>query len=202
MSERVKRGERMVRLTERFVQNVPIPPRVPGASQIEYTDLEIRGLKLSVGYGGTKAFYLRWGRGRGRRAVRLGAYPMLSVGKARQRAIELKAQLQDGHVPRANWLFDRSVPTFIEFVEGRYLPYARLAKKSSQLEEQRLRARVLPRFGHLQLNQIHPQARARSHSTDFLEEAPGSKVSQIQKPLGLCAHKQSNKYRKRQDDNE
>ncbi|WP_363168772.1 Arm DNA-binding domain-containing protein [uncultured Lamprocystis sp.] len=63
------------------------------ASSGAYSDTECPGLKMLVSRAGRKFWYLRYTFRQHRRAIKLGEFPTTSLIAARQRAYELKGQI-------------------------------------------------------------------------------------------------------------
>jgi integrase len=85
-------------ITENFVEK-RVPPKT---GEDFYRDKSLRGFALRVNWGGTKSFILE---GRVKRRVRrmtLGRWPVMSVTKARARALQMKGLIADGGDPTAS----------------------------------------------------------------------------------------------------
>lgn len=90
-----------------------------GEARLELRDLETRGLELRVTKGGAKTWallYTRKSDGTVRR-VTIGPYPQVGLAEARQRAMALKIQVEDGNDPAAKLREVKSAPTFKEMSE-------------------------------------------------------------------------------------
>ena len=103
------------------------------------------------------------------RQVKIGKAEILTLAEARLLARGILAQASLGEDPAEERQVQRAVPTLQEFVIERYLPYILTYKSPNSSDESILRNHVLPRFGHLHLDEIkkadliaHHQARLAS----------------------------------------
>ena len=79
------------------------------------------GLYLYVSPSGTKSWVFMWTRGGRRREMGLGAYPAVSLAKARQKALGCRNAVQDGRDPIAEKAKEVE-PTFGECAD-RYIEF-------------------------------------------------------------------------------
>lgn len=123
--------------------------------RIDYFDTELKGFMLEVRPGAKCTYYFRYRDAmRKVRQVQLGKHPEAVVNDVRTKAYQLKNLVKEGGDPRHEILRVRSIPTFEEFVNDKYLPHAKVRKRSWGTDECVLRNHLLPRFGHLRLNRI------------------------------------------------
>lgn len=90
-----------------------------GQSRLELRDLDIRGLELRVTKSDQKTWslvYTRKSDGTVRR-VTIGPYPQIGLAEARQRAMALKIQVEEGSDPAAKLKEVKSAPTFKDLSE-------------------------------------------------------------------------------------
>ena len=81
--------------TKTTIQNLPIPSK----GYATYADIKEKGLKLYVTSKGTKSFFVRkMINGRDERII-LGSFPEVSIEKARDKALKVKAKAADGINP-------------------------------------------------------------------------------------------------------
>ncbi|WP_373501544.1 Arm DNA-binding domain-containing protein [Desulfococcus sp.] len=73
-------------------------PKSP-SREMEYSDVEVVGLRLLVSKNGRKFFYLRYRYNSRKRVIRIGEFPATSLQDARQRANEFKNMLSQGIDP-------------------------------------------------------------------------------------------------------
>jgi integrase len=142
----------VVRLSPAFVRNVQCPPEL---KKIDYFDPMTRGFMLEVRSSGGKTFYQRYTDERGReRQFKIGPADVLTLRQAKRKAKQIKAQAILGGDPQRERQERRSIPTLHAFVEDRYVPFVQTYKRSWQTDEIVLRVHVLPRLGHLFLDEI------------------------------------------------
>jgi integrase len=142
----------LVRLSPAFVRNVQCPAEL---KKVDYFDTMTRGFMLEVRSSGGKTFYQRYTDERGReRQYKVGPADVLTLRQAKRKAKQIKTQAILGGDPQRERQERRSIPTLRTFVEDRYLPFVRTYKRSWQTDEIVLRVHVLPRVGHLFLDEI------------------------------------------------
>jgi len=134
------------------------PPAVPkGKEKLRLFDDKLTGFLMEVRASGKVTFYVRYNDARGRqREVRIGRLGDVTVDQARKRAQEIKASASLGGDPAAERDRLRSVPTFGEFVEERYLPYVRDKLRSYRDQESFYRLRLKALWGKRHMDQIRP----------------------------------------------
>lgn len=149
----------IVVLTPQSIKNQLVCP--PGKSRIEYCDKDYPGLYVEVRAascgGGT--YYLRY-KDQTQKTChqKIGRTEDLTLAEARKRFRDLKAEIQLGADPRADAKAQKAVPTFTEFFNDSYLPYAKQHKRSWTKDQQLFTSRVESVFGALRLNEIRRQA--------------------------------------------
>jgi integrase len=142
----------VVRLSPAFVRRVDCPYE---HKKINYFDTAMRGFMLEVRASGGKTYYQRYTDERGReRQFKIGPADVLTLGQAKRKARQIKAQAILGGDPQRELQERRPIPTLSIFVEQRYLPFVRTYKRSWQTDEIVLRVHVLPRLGRLFLDEI------------------------------------------------
>ena len=110
---------------------------------------------LEVRASGGKTYYQRYANERGReRQYKIGPADVLTLRQAKRKAKQIKALAILGSDPQKERQERRSIPTLRAFVEERYLPFVRTYKRSWRTDEIVLRVHVLPRLGHLFLDEI------------------------------------------------
>ena len=142
----------VVRLSPTFVRKVQCPSEL---KKIDYFDTMMRGFMLEVRASGGKTYYQRYTDERGReRQYKIGPADVLTLRQAKRKAKQIKAQAILGGDPQRERQERRSIPTLRAFIEERYLPFVQTYKRSWQTDEIVLRVHVLPRLGHLFLDEI------------------------------------------------
>jgi integrase len=140
--------------TKKWIDQLPPNPKAASAREKEYSDTQIVGLKLLVSKQGRKFFYLRYSINGRKRGIKIGEYGPMSLLDARQRCNELKASINRGIDPQEEKNLLRQIPTFGQFVNEHYLPYARANKRSVGCDESKLRLHLLPLLQYRRLDQI------------------------------------------------
>ena len=127
----------------------------PGARRVDYFDTAFPGFFLEVRASGGKTFYQRYRDERGReRQFKIGSARVLTVSQARRKAKAVLARAILGNDPQQERKELRTIPTLSEFVRDSYLPFVKNAKRSWRTDETVLRIHILPKLGHLPLDQI------------------------------------------------
>lgn len=142
------------KFTQKSIDQLPPHPKTARATEAEYTDTEVAGLKLLVSKSGRKFYYFRYTFNGQKRATKLGEHGTLSLPEVRKKALELRYQVDQGHDPQTEKSRQQATPTLAEFALKEYLPYAQQQKRSAKTDESRLRIHLLPRFGARQLHEI------------------------------------------------
>ncbi|MDP3638494.1 MAG: site-specific integrase [Azonexus sp.] len=123
--------------------------------KIDYFDANCKGLLLEVRKSGGKSWYLRYSDGHAKQhQYRIALLDDMSLPQARKRANELRGQIALGIDPTAEKSTRRSVPTFADFIEQRYLPFVKGYKRSWKTDESLLRNHLLPMLGKRHLDEI------------------------------------------------
>jgi integrase len=145
----------ITKLTPCFVRRVSCLPEV---GKVDFFDATLKGFMLEVRASGGKTYYQRYTDERGReRQYKIGPADVLTLRQAKRKAKQIKAQAILGGDPQRERQERRSIPTLRAFVQDHYLPFVRTYKRSWQTDEIVLRVHVLPRLGHLFLDEIHTQ---------------------------------------------
>ncbi len=119
----------------------------PKTGRAELWDRNVRGLGFRVTSNGHKSWCLMYRvDGRLRRHT-LGAYPAVSLAKARSKALKALAQVADGLDPAADKIARRQALTFRELANEYLEKHAKANKRSWKKDESILNRDVLPRIG-------------------------------------------------------
>ena len=142
-------------LTSTFVRLSICPP---GVRRIDFFDGSLPGFMLEVRASGGKTFYQRYRDVYGReRQFKIGPARFLTVSQARRKARAIVAAAILGSDPQNDRQELRSIPTLSQFVRELYLPFAKNAKRSWRTDETVLRRHILPKLGHLTLDNVSNQ---------------------------------------------
>lgn len=139
---------------------------LPGKCKTDYFDQKVTGLLLKVLASGRKTWYLRYVNPHGRRREKkLALAEVLNLAEARQLARRHLGSIAQGNDPFDKVAGMRAVPTLFSFLKDTYLPYIKSHKRSWQTDDILLRVHVLPKWGHLHLDQI-----SHRHAINLLSE--------------------------------
>ena len=145
----------ILKLSSEFLtQGLQLPD---GKKRIEYCDKDLPGLYVEVRSTspGQGTYYLRYKDANGKTChQKLGRTTTMELEEARQRAKTLKAEITLGKDPRADEKARKAVPTFTEFFEQQYIPYAKTRKRTWKKDQEYFELRIKAAFGDKRLNQI------------------------------------------------
>lgn len=139
------------RLTETLVKTVASPAK---GNQITY-DTELKGFGVRVTANGAKAFVLNYRVGGQERRITIGGYPEWTVAAAREKAKELKRQIDVGADPMADRHEERAAATMGDLCDlyiERHLPKKRPTSQKDDLAI--IEKIILPRFGKMKAGAI------------------------------------------------
>jgi integrase len=151
-----KRTEKPQRLDNDFVRNVEAPEA--GAVTYWDSDPKVRGFGVRIYAAGTKSFFLNYRIGGRERRFTIGPYPRWSVTAARERAKELRTEIDKGHDPAGQKRERREAPTVQDLID-RYIE-EHLPRKSgadARIEdEKRMLAEIGKHLGkHTKIAEVH-----------------------------------------------
>lgn len=152
-----KRTEKPERLDNDFVRSVVSP--TTGAVTYWDSDPKVTGFGFRVYAGGTKSFFLNYRiDGRERRHT-IGPFPRWSVTAARERAKELRTEIDRGHDPAGQKRERRIAPTVQDLIDryvGEHLPKKSGAAGPRVEDEKRMLAEIGDRLGrHTKVTDVH-----------------------------------------------
>lgn len=149
------------RFSHKSIENLPTPTEKP----TEYSDQVAVGLRVYVGTTGAKRWRYRY-RFEGKPGVMvLGKFPSMSLEKARTLAREKEAMITDGIDPKLEKIKRLACPTFREFTEEVYIPYAKRERRGIKDTLNRIDNKLMPRFGDMKLTHIR-----REHVAAMVDE--------------------------------
>jgi integrase len=115
--------------------------------QVDYFDKALSGFFVRISQDGKKSFGVMYRRGARLRRMKLGSYPLLSLGKARKEAAKILRNAELGLDPAAEKQEDRHAETFEELARE-YLERHAKPKKKSWVEDDRIiNKELVPEFG-------------------------------------------------------
>lgn len=142
------------KLDAAFVQQATCPA---GLKKIEFRHTEVVGFSLEVRASGGKTYYLRYFDHCGRqRQFKIGGVADCTFAQALKAARKRRAEVVLGADPVAEKKVSRSVPTYAELAE-QHIAHAKTYQRSWWSTEGLIRKHLLPRWGRLRLDEIHPK---------------------------------------------
>ena len=155
---------RQFRFNKKLIDALPPHPDDAKSKESEWSDTEVAGLRIIVNRRGRKYFLLRYSFSGAKRSMKLGDYPQMDVGDARQSALDFRRQIAAKIDPQAVAALPSAVQlTLLAFITEDYLPHAYANKRSAKDDEGRLRS-ILPLWGDMALTAIS------SHSIQQLHD--------------------------------
>jgi integrase len=142
-----------IRITDKLVKDLPSPAK---GNTITY-DTEVKGFGVRVTAAGARAFILNYRAGGVERRITIGSYPDWSVAAARDRARELKREVDRGNDPMGERHDDRAAPTVHDLwlrYEREHLPHK--APRAQADDRAMFRAYVLPDLGRMKVKDVRP----------------------------------------------
>jgi integrase len=139
-------------LTDRFVAGA----KANGERQADFYDEVAAGLVLRVSATGKKVWTVIFTSPRDGKRVRmaLGSYPATSLGKARERALEARGQVEAGHDPRDTMGGQAASQTVADMVDN-YIARHASTKRSGDEIARRLKKNVSEVIGTVKLSELH-----------------------------------------------
>ena len=142
------------KLDAAFVQQATCPPNM---KKIEYRDTQIIGFSLEVRANGGATYYLRYFTPNGRqKQLKIAGVKDVTFDQARKRAKELRAEVILGGDPLGKKRETKSIPTYAELAE-QHIEEAKRTQRSWWSTEGIIKKHLLPEFGKLRIDEIHPQ---------------------------------------------
>jgi integrase len=115
--------------------------------QVDYFDEKLAGFFVRISQDGKKSFGVMYRKSGRLRRMKLGTYPLLSLGKARNEASKVLRNAELGLDPAAEKQEIRKAETF-EQVAREYLErHAKIKKKSWKHDERVIKKDLVPEFG-------------------------------------------------------
>jgi hypothetical protein len=122
-----------IELTDRFCQSA----KPTDSRQTDYFDTVVKGLCLTASAGGTRTFYLHYTRQADGKRVRmkLGRFPEIRLGKAREKARAARGGIGQGNDPVADKRAQAASLAVSDLVEN-YVEFPELSKREPSLQVQ------------------------------------------------------------------
>lgn len=153
MSDNQKESRRF-RFNKREIENLPCHDPESPSSEQEWSDIECRGLRLSVSKNGRKFFCHRYMISQRKRSIRIGEFPAVSLQEARQAVNDNKNLISKGIDPFLGIEKQKTALTFQDFADTQYIPHAKENKKSWYNDHRIIHNDMIPVFGRYTLSAI------------------------------------------------
>lgn len=132
--------QKRFRFTTTLLKSLPANPAESAATELEFSDTEVIGLKCLSGKTGSKRFLLRYQMHGRKRSIGLGRFPDVDLSTARKLARQYKTEIAQGQDPRLERDAVKAMPTVKAFFEDTYVPHAQRRKKTWEAD--------ITRFSH------------------------------------------------------
>lgn len=153
----------MTNLTERKIKALKAP-----AEGYKYLwDVSVCGFGVRITCRGVISLVLRYVINGRQRVLTLGRYPIISVENGRKKSIRLLGQVLDGRDPIDERQKRFEIPTVREFADHYLNDYAKTNKRPSSIlnDENNLKLRIIPAWGHLKINTVQKRDILTMHSS-------------------------------------
>jgi integrase len=150
MTDLVTKRQR-VRLTELEIRRI----KPPAAGNVVRYDNEVPGFGLRITAAGARSFVLNYRCGGKERRLTIGTWPAWSATAAREKAKELRRQIEQGIDPLAAREARQGALTVASLAKDYIEHHAKVNKRSWQEDERILRVNVLPVLGAAKADGVH-----------------------------------------------
>ncbi len=127
--------KRQFRFTTTLLKSLPANHPSSPSTELEYSDIEVVGLRCLSGKTGNKRFLLRYTFQGRKRSISIGLFPDIELNSARKIARHYKTQVAQGIDPKVDRDTQHSIPTLKEFFYTTYFPLAKKRKSSWRDDE-------------------------------------------------------------------
>jgi integrase len=170
-----------VKLTQKYIDN---PPAVPtDKAKVEHCDIALPGLLWEQ-----RAVNQEWGsfrlryKSNGKTAyITIGRSCDITLAEARQKAKQLKAEIQLGADPQAEARSKRNVITVQEYATQHFIPWIKVRKRSWKNDRSLLNLRILPALGNYRLDQVTRHQIEILHNSVLEEGLSGAQADHLLK---------------------
>jgi integrase len=115
--------------------------------QVDYFDKALAGFFVRISQDGKKSFGVMYRKAGKLRRMKLGTYPLLTLGKARQEAARVLRNTELGLDPAAEKREERYADTFEQLAREYLERHAKVKKKSWAEDERVINKELIPEFG-------------------------------------------------------
>ena len=137
---------------QKALTNKTLESLKPQAKRYEVHDLYCPGMSVRVSTQGTRVFSVKFRYGITQKRMKLGVYPRISLGTAREKAVEILRQVDEGIDPTRR---RRSADMKVESVCGEFIRLHAQARNKSWREAERILDReLIGTFGQRDIREI------------------------------------------------
>jgi integrase len=159
---RIKLAIRQNGLDKSFIEKVELPRK--GAVTYWDNDPRVPGFGLRVYAAGGKSFFLNYHHGGRERRYTIGAFPRWSVTAARERAKELRIEIDRDHDPAGQKRERREAPTVQDLVDRYIVDHLPTKAASKHNDDKAMLAEIARHLGsHTKVADIHGGDIAKMH---------------------------------------
>lgn len=163
----------MLNFRKDVLENLPITNK-----RYELSDAKVQFLKLSIGTGGTKTYYLyRKVKGKPQR-IKIGNYKDLTIEQAREQAKKLNSLITLGGDPQEEKRKERKQLTFKQLYEVYYREYASVYNKCPRDNRMTVELHIFPVFGNQSISNITKDSIRKLH-LEIGEKRAGATANRI-----------------------
>lgn len=175
----------VVKITDSFIANQLKCPE--GKARIEYCDQDNAGLYVLVAATsqGQGTYFHRYKEDGKTVHRKIGRTVEMTLGEARKRFKQLKAEIALGAKPQAEERARKAVINYTDFFNDHYLPFVKPRKRSWDRDEELFRLRIKDVFGNKRLNEITRQQIQTFHAS---VKAGGLSAASADHHLKLIRH--------------
>lgn len=123
-------------------------------AKVTLSDEVCLGLSIEMRKSGTASWRLRYSRNGVQKLITLGAYPEISIEKARSIALESKNQIRAGNISLLTARHGKKCPLLEDFIKGCYLPHVNSYKRNIISDLSMIKNHLIPFFGSRRMNEI------------------------------------------------
>jgi len=170
-----------VKLTQKYIDHPPPVP--PEKAKVEHCDIALPGLLWEQ-----RAVNQEWGSYRLRYKsngkttyVTVGRSCEITLTQARQKAKQLKAEIQLGADPQAEARSKRKLITVQEYATQHFIPWIKVRKRSWKNDRSLLNLRILPALGNYRLDQVTRHQIEILHNSVLEEGLSGAQADHLLK---------------------
>lgn len=167
--------KRQFRFSKRALDALPPCPVDSKSKEIEYSDLEIAGLRVLVNRLGRKSFLFRYTHAGRKRSMKVGGYPETDIIEARTQVIAWRGLLAKGIDPQVSQEeAAKARLTFRTFFEEYLWQHILATKRSAKADRSRWENHVLKEFGARELASVSTFDFQAFHNKKKVELSPAT----------------------------